>query len=81
MQACLGFRPLEALLLKVRVMLPFSGGTISGVVLNASGVTISGGTIFAITDLAVADGGTGASTASGARANLGLRHWKQRTGI
>lgn len=34
-------------------------------------VAISGGTITGITDLAVADGGTGASTASGARANLG----------
>ena len=33
-------------------------------------VTIVGGTITGITDLAVADGGTGASTASGARTNL-----------
>ena len=32
---------------------------------------ITGGTITGITDLAVADGGTGASTASGARSNLG----------
>ncbi len=31
---------------------------------------ITGGTITGITDLAVADGGTGASTASGARTNL-----------
>ena len=37
----------------------------------ASGVAITGGTITGITDLAVADGGTGASTASGARTNLG----------
>lgn len=33
---------------------------------------ITGGTITGITDLAVADGGTGASTAQGAAANLGV---------
>lgn len=38
----------------------------------ASAVTITGGAITGITDLAVADGGTGASNASGARTNLGL---------
>lgn len=38
---------------------------------NADDVAISGGTITGITDLAIADGGTGASSAAGARTNLG----------
>jgi hypothetical protein len=44
-------------------------GTIS--TQNSNAVNITGGTIAGITDLAVADGGTGSSTAGGARTNLG----------
>lgn len=40
---------------------------------NTNSMTITGGAISGITDLAVADGGTGASTASGARTNLGAQ--------
>jgi hypothetical protein len=57
------------------------GGQLYGVLINAATIqanalvtpaaTITGGTITGITDLAVADGGTGASTAESARNNLG----------
>lgn len=39
---------------------------------NTNSVSITGGSITGITDLAITDGGTGASTAEGARSNLGL---------
>lgn len=37
---------------------------------NANAVAITGGTITGVTDLTIADGGTGASTAANARTNL-----------
>jgi hypothetical protein len=45
----------------------------------ANNVTITGGSISGITDLAVADGGTGASSASAARTNLSAAARSQTT--
>ncbi len=45
-----------------------SGNTVAALTITSA--TINGGSISGITDLAIADGGTGASTVSAAQANL-----------
>ncbi|MEO6570378.1 MAG: hypothetical protein ABIO83_02415 [Ilumatobacteraceae bacterium] len=47
----------------------------------ASGVAITGGSVVGITDITVADGGTGASTAALARVNLELSRFTSQAGI
>lgn len=49
-----------------------SGGIGTMAYQDSTNVAIAGGSISGISDLAVADGGTGASTAANARINLGL---------
>lgn len=54
-----------------------TGGTISGATITGgsiSGTTITGGSISGMTDIAIADGGTGASDITGAKTNFELEN-------